>query len=50
MCVDVLLRAIFLLVLASYTREEDETCAVGLETLDVGGEGGGGDVCATMVD
>jgi len=37
-------------VLAGYTREDDETCAVGLEALDVGGEGGGGEVCAAMVD
>lgn len=50
MRLNVLLRGIFLLVLAGYAREEDETCAVGLETLDIEGEGGGGEVGASVVD
>ncbi len=37
-------------MLAGYSWEQDESCAVRLQALDVRGEGFGGEVCAAGVD
>lgn len=49
-CVDLLLRAVQLLMLSRNAREQDEAGAVSLEALDVGGEGLDGEVLSAMVD
>ncbi len=50
MCVKLFLGAVGFLMLARYAGEQDQKRAVGLEALDVCGEGGGGEVGAAMVD
>ena len=49
-CLEVLLARVQFLMLAALAWEEDESCFVGLEALDVCGEGFGGQVLATRVD
>lgn len=50
MSVHLLLGTVRLLVLAGHAGEQDKARAVGLEALNVGGEGGSGEVGAAVVD